>query len=1856
MTKGKIKLTLKKSLAVLASLTLLMSCFSAELITTASAGENDADKIYIYDEYGNELKDFDPVYIDNSSAAGQKTETFVTVKLVNSSGALNDSLITQVPQTSTPTLYTESKKESEEAGSATYKIVIKGYTEEDVTWTDPVTEEQKTIKEYTPLTPGTSKVTFLSSSGSMLKNINVITQEPATDMMIYYDDNRTFPLAVNDNNFFNNDLKTSIEGKKKQFDYSLITPHPNAEEAYLDKVEWAVYDINDNGTINYDSPSTRAEITENGVFTGNHYGPVMVVAKFKETAAAEINYQAQLKAYNAGRLTTAPVRSSDRLGAVGSKTYSFYKPKIQDGKVVEGEFELNSDGTRRVTTVSSGNLVPEFTSYTVSDVPSGTDKGKKVINGSLILNNGLPTYKTIENVPKYIRVVISKNNPAKDVKFDTDIVKFSDPDNQILALNPNAGIKLEIKATPTFTQNDGSGYFTAGVTDDWSWSSSAPDIVSVDQNGNIKALKKGQATITVQSEDQKNISASCTVIVQTLADSLNIVDMTTNSVTNSVTTRVSIENEVKAVLDPTNANEKVEWISENPTIATVSPKISGGSSNEAYASIKGVKPGSTYIVATTEYSKRTVRILVTVNDKFITDKISVSTQQGSERFQFTDANNTRILYTNKDMTIDAELTSSTGSSSDDQVVWAVKDPDDHVTYTIDNTTKHLKLHGMTEGNVEITASSKDKPAKKQTFVIKVLKSAATASIVRADDKTTAIAKNGYLCLGGMLEMDAVMKGDDYNFPDNHSDKIIKWYTSDATVAAFDNGTDKLIKEYVAEVDNTGAVVPASFPCKLKAIKEGTAQITVTTASGVTDKLTVNVFSAQSVTLTNVKTEGNKLVDTINMNDSLVGSKTFSATVKDQNGNNVSPVELEWSSSNESVATISPSGVATAQGVGKTTITVKAGNRSQNCELTVYAPMTAVITNEPENFIYTPTKAVYTQDIKKLDPIIGGVKLTEGKDFTVDYKHNDAIGKATMTLTGMGYYISSQSFSFNIDQRPITDSGIDISYVERHECTGEYLYPELTIICDGIALEKDTDYYVTYSNNWYPGTATMTIKGNGKYSDSVDKEFTIFCDHKVLTNSTILKKPTYEEEGLEIGTCAACGDKDIQKIIPKIPHSDNPATSISFKQPAEFGVERGETLDLNEQLIAIASDKTKAATDTFRWESQDTNIVTVDDGVIKGISNGKTTVTVYGENTGVEATCEIAVIYKVTAIETTPTTAETRVGVAAEVNADITPYGYSDEIIWESANTAIATVTPSEEGAEKAIITGVSVGQTTVTVRGRYSGIEAVVNVNVGARRESDVIGVSTVINDIPTLIPNSTADSMYTYRMYSNQDVTFDAVISNSSGITADDVAVWEITGNDGDTITLPDYGPSDDKITNSLLIHGASLGTATVTVYPQRRPELKTSFKIEVAKRCDIIDIKDPYDYSVSSRSLNVDDTLMLHADLTTNDPNYPYDHGDEVLGWTTSDPEVAVVDAMGVVTAKKNGSAVITMSTRSAQTKTVTIYVFTTSNVYLTSGVEKPENPGDLPSASIKVNSSFEGTKTLGATVYDENEASVSNVTCKWTSSDESIATVDHDGVVTAVNVGKVIITVKSGAKTESCEVTITAPMTAMVFDPIDDYVFDPNKTEYSPDPVITMGPTTLVKDVDYTVEYSDNTAPGRASVTFTGLGYYEDTNTIYYYINKRALTDENVKITPIADQDYTGEAITPKVHVSCLGVDLVEDTDYTVSYTDNTEPGTATVTIYAAYSSGYEGEATLNFNIVKNYIGYMGDIDGDETPTSTDALMILRSTLGMEEFTPDQQKLADVNKDNAVDATDSLLVLRYSVGFSDPDVYIGEKRLNG
>ena len=123
-----------------------------------------------------------------------------------------------------------------------------------------------------------------------------------------------------------------------------------------------------------------------------------------------------------------------------------------------------------------------------------------------------------------------------------------------------------------------------------------------------------------------------------------------------------------------------------------------------------------------------------------------------------------------------------------------------------------------------------------------------------------------------------------------------------------------------------------------------------------------------------------------------------------------------------------------------------------------------------------------------------------------------------------------------------------------------------------------------------------------------------------------------------------------------------------------------------------------------------------------------------------------------------------------------------------------------------------------------------------------------------------------------------------------------------------------------------------------------------------------------------------------------------------------------------------------------------------------------------------------------------------------------------------------------------------------------------------MLSDGNTVLREGTDYTVSYSNNINVGTAVMTFTGKGNYKGTLNYYFVITP--LSVSALTISEIADQTFTGSAITPAPTVKHGSKVLVSGTDYTTAYSNNVNVGTATVKITG--KGNYTDTATVRFTI--------------------------------------------------------------------------------
>ena len=185
-----------------------------------------------------------------------------------------------------------------------------------------------------------------------------------------------------------------------------------------------------------------------------------------------------------------------------------------------------------------------------------------------------------------------------------------------------------------------------------------------------------------------------------------------------------------------------------------------------------------------------------------------------------------------------------------------------------------------------------------------------------------------------------------------------------------------------------------------------------------------------------------------------------------------------------------------------------------------------------------------------------------------------------------------------------------------------------------------------------------------------------------------------------------------------------------------------------------------------------------------------------------------------------------------------------------------------------------------------------------------------------------------------------------------------------------------------------------------------------KVEKR-SIVDA-DNVSLDITELTLNTGETAMLTAKLS------PEETTDKTLTWSSSNEDVATVSDEGIITAVKVGTATITVSSVNGKSATCIVSVLQPAESIILDNTELTLEIGE--------------TAKLDATILPED---TTDKTLIWSSSDETVAYVDQEGVVTAKSEGNAVIKV-----TTINDVTAECIVTVLNSSSIDDIIIDSDK----------------------------------------------------------------------------------------------------------------------------------------------------------------------------------------------------------------------
>lgn len=446
--------------------------------------------------------------------------------------------------------------------------------------------------------------------------------------------------------------------------------------------------------------------------------------------------------------------------------------------------------------------------------------------------------------------------------------------------------------------------------------------------------------------------------------------------------------------------------------------------------------------------------------------------------------------------------------------------------------------------------------------------------------------------------------------------------------------------------------------------------------------------------------------------------------------------------------------------------------------------------------------------------------------------------------------------------------------------------------------------------------------------------------------------------------ATIGEGENQKTATCTVSVVVPLTGLKVT-PTTASVRKNETVNLEAQYVpAEPTNKPNII-----WTSSDDSIATVEGvgelglgATVTGKKAGPVTITATAGDTGFSANAAITVTEEpITGLTLTPDKTTINKGNTETLNATIEPSTTTDDktITWSSDNTKVADVDSN------GVVTAKEVGTATITA--------SVDSSNGTTYSKTCAVTVNNPLTNITlnksevTLTPDNKSDTL---------KVSFDP--TDASGLT--DV-VWTV--DDADVVSITPSGTNNSTAT---ITAGTKYGTAVITATET------TTDGVTKTATCTVRNTNPLKGISLDKTDIELTKTETAQLTVTYS-PDDTTD--DKTVTWSSSDPSVVEV-ANGLVAPVKGGRAVIT-----AQVGNFTA----TCNVF----VNVPAEGASFSDNTINTASSLPvGNSFQMEIVYKPYDAS-NIASIVWTTSNENVADVDGNGLVTAKSVGTATITAK-------------------------------------------------------------------------------------------------------------------------------------------------------------------------------------------------------------------------------------------------------
>ncbi|MHC5280707.1 Ig-like domain-containing protein [Listeria kieliensis] len=720
-----------------------------------------------------------------------------------------------------------------------------------------------------------------------------------------------------------------------------------------------------------------------------------------------------------------------------------------------------------------------------------------------------------------------------------------------------------------------------------------------------------------------------------------------------------------------------------------------------------------------------------------------------------------------------------------------------------------------------------------------------------------------------------------------------------------------------------------------AIAPGKTIITVKTGNGLMAEVQVTV-KAKEIPVESVTVEPKEL-------NQIVGD-TGKLTVT-ISPNNATDQSLTFTSANPEIMTVDKDGNWVAVAPGKTTITVKTANGlTAEVQVTVNpqekSSLSGTIKDKSSGLGYSGlTVTLYSSDGKALGQTVTGISgkyvfnnlpkgtyylklnIPDGKEVAVPSSFSEDGVSNFYDLTGTD---SITGIDAMLKDKSIPVESLTVEPKELNQIVGDTGKLNVTI-----TPSNATDKSLTYAS---ANPEIMTIDQAGNWVA------------KAPGKTTITVK-------------AANGITTYVQVTVKA--KDVPVESITV-EPKELNQIVGDTGKLN-----VTITPSNATDQTLTYTSANPEIMTIDkDGNWKAVAPGKTTITVKTAN-GLTAEVQVTVKAKdipVESITVEPKELNQIVGDTGKLNVTITPSNATDKsLTYTSADPEIMTIDQAGNWVAKAP------GKTTITVKAA-NGLTAEVQVTVKAK-EIPVESITVEPKELNQVV-GDTGKLNVTFTPSNATDKTLTFTSVNPEIMTVDKDGNW--------------VAKSVGKTTLIVTTKNGLMSYVQVTVKAKDIPVERIT---------------------VEPKELNqvVGDTGKLNVTFT------PSNATDQSLTFTSANPEIMTVDKDGNWIAKSVGKTTLIVTTKNGLMSFVQVTV-KAKDIPVESITVEPK----------ELNQIVGDTGKLNVTISPSN---ATDKTLTYTSADPGIMTIDQSGNWVAKAPGKTTITVRtSNGITATVQVTVT------------------------------------------------------------------------------------------------------------------------------------------------------------------------------------------------------------------------------------------